>query len=107
MINADYFWFNIIILAIGTFIIRGFLIFLSSRIKFSQSTKDMFSFIPVSILPAMVAPMVYFHQGHVSFLLGKERLFVLFFATIFCYIFKSMIWTIVFGLLFLYFLNQF
>ncbi len=106
MISSGYFWFNIICLAIGTFFIRGILIFLSSKIKFSQNVKEIFTFIPVSILPAMVAPMVFFHQGQVSMVLGKERLLILIFATAFCYKFKSMLGTIVFGLVSLYFLTQ-
>ncbi len=107
MIGSSYFWFNIFFLSIGTFCIRGFFIFLSSRIKISTKAKEVLSFIPAAILPAMVAPMVFYHQGQVSLLFGKERLLVLILSCVFCYLFKSMLATIIFGLALLYFVSNY
>jgi len=85
MISADYFWTNILILALGTITIRGSLIALSSRVKISDRVKELFSFIPASILPGFVAPAVFFHQGQVNAVAGKERLLILILATAVCY----------------------
>jgi branched-subunit amino acid transport protein len=68
--------------------------------------KEVLSFIPAAILPAMIAPMVFFHQGEVVFLAGKERLAVLILATLVCYYTKNMLITIGFGLALLYLLTQ-
>lgn len=106
MIEKNYFWSCILFLAIGTFAIRFSIISISSKIKISDRMKSIFSYIPVSILPALIAPMVFFHKGQVSWLVGKERFFVLLVATIVCFLTRSMIATIAFGLTFLYLLTQ-
>ena len=76
MIDSGYFWFSIFCLTVGTLIIRGTLIFLSSRFTISERVKDLFSFIPAALLPAFILPAAFFHQGKVEALFGKERLLV-------------------------------
>lgn len=105
MIQPFYFWQNIILLAIGTILIRFSFIAFSSKIKISDRTREIFSFIPSAILPAMIAPAVFFHQGSNQMLFEKERFFVLVLATIVCYLTKSTLLTILFGLSALYFLS--
>ena len=102
MIEPKYFWIIVFILAIGTFSIRASIIALSARVKISDRVKQLFSFIPVSILPAFVAPAVFFHQGHTPWLFEKERLVILIFASIICYFTRSTLATIAFGLIALY-----
>ncbi|MGZ5278497.1 MAG: AzlD domain-containing protein, partial [Pseudobdellovibrionaceae bacterium] len=75
MIEASYFWMNVAFLALGTIGIRVSLIAASAKIKISDRTKEIFSYIPAAILPAFIAPAVFFHEGHVTWLAGKERLF--------------------------------
>lgn len=105
MIDPKYFWTVIILLALGTFAIRGTLIFLSSRIKITERVRQIFSFIPAAILPSMIAPMVFFHQGQVQWLAGKERFAVLLLSTTVCFFTRSMLMTICFGLGALYLLT--
>lgn len=107
VIQSEYFWFNVIALSLGTFVIRASLILLSSKLKISNRAKEIFTFIPAAILPALVAPMVYFHKGQVDWVLGKERLLVLILATLFCYYTKSMVVTITVGLSLLYALTYY
>ncbi len=107
MIEASYFWTNVFILALGTITIRGSLIFLSSRIKISARVKELFSYIPASILPAFVAPAVCFHVGSVDWLLGKERFAILILAGFVCYKTKSTLVTIFFGMIALYAIHYF
>ena len=106
MIDAQYFWINIMTLGFGTWCIRGSIIFLSHRITINPRIKEVFSFIPSAILPSMIAPMVFFHEGQVDLLAGKERFVVLVFATAVCYFTRSMLGTICFGLGGLFLLTQ-
>lgn len=107
MIEANYFWTNILALAAGTIVIRGSLIALANQIRISDRAKELFSYIPAAILPAFVAPAVFFHQGQVSWLFEKERLAILILATVFCYFVRNTFFTITFGLAALFFLTSF
>lgn len=102
MIDRGYFWGVVFVMTLGTLLIRGTLIAFSSRLKISDRVKQLFSFIPAAILPAFVTPAVYFHQGHVAWAGGHERLVVLGFAGIVCYFTRSTLATIVLGLSALY-----
>ncbi len=107
MIQPNYFWINIFAIAVGTLLIRGSLVALSSKIIINDRTKEVFSFIPAAILPAFIAPAVFFHSGKVDWLFGKERLAILILATGVCYFVRNTLATIVFGLAALYFLTNF
>ena len=98
MINPEYFWRIIFLLGIGTFTIRFSIIALSSKVKISDRVKEVFSFIPAAVLPALIAPLVFYHKGSVELIFGKERFIILILATIVCYYSRSMMLTIVFGL---------
>lgn len=106
MISPVYFWLCVLGLSLGTFSIRYSMIGLSSRIKISARTREFFSFIPAAILPAFLVPVVFFHQGQVSWLHGKERLFVAILAAVVAYKTRSTLAVIVFGLVLLYALTQ-
>ena len=107
MIQTDYFWRCVFALAFGTIAIRGSFIFLSSKINISYRLKEILTFIPAAVLPALIAPLVFFHNGKVDMLFGKERFFVLIAATAVCYFTKSMFATITFGLGLLYLARTF
>jgi branched-subunit amino acid transport protein len=107
MIEPKYFWLNIALLSLGTLSIRGSLIALSSRIKISERTKELFTFIPAAILPEFIAPAVYFHQGYVEWLAGKERLFILLLAIVVAYFIRNTLVVVAFGLIALYALTNF
>ena len=85
-------------LAFGTLAIRGSIIAVSRKLKISERIKEFFSFIPAAILPAFIAPSVFFHEGKAAVIFGKERFVILIFATIVCYFSRSTLATIVFGL---------
>ncbi len=106
MIESSYFWTNIFLLAAGTLAIRGIFIGMSSRIQISDRWREIFSFIPAAILPAFVAPAVFFHEGHQAWIFGKERFLVLVLATAVSFYSKSTLLTILFGLTTLYFINR-
>tara|TARA_B110001454_G_scaffold16145_1_gene14516 strand:+ start:10030 stop:10362 length:333 start_codon:yes stop_codon:yes gene_type:complete len=102
MIDAHYFWTIIVCLALGTISIRISIIAVSGRIQISERARELFSYIPAAILPAFFAPAVFYHQGQVSWLLGRERLFVLLLAILVCLKTRSTVVTIVFGIVALY-----
>jgi branched-subunit amino acid transport protein len=106
-IAPSYFWLNIFLLAVGTMTIRMSIIAMSSRLVISDRVKQLFTFIPASILPALIAPMVFLHKGHVEWCAGKERSLVLLAAIVFCYFTRSTLGTIAFGLIALYGLTAF
>jgi branched-subunit amino acid transport protein len=103
MIQGDYFWQTIILLALGTMAIRFSIIAVSGKVTISDRLKEVFSFIPAAVIPAIIAPMVFYHEGSVEVLHGKERLIVLLIATVICYKTKSMLATVSLGLVLLYF----
>ena len=106
MIDTTYYWTVIILLGVGTLCIRGSIIFLSSRITISERVREVFSFIPAAILPSMIAPMVFFHEGQVEWLANKERFVILILATVVCFFSRSMFGTICFGLGILFAITQ-
>ncbi len=99
MIQSEYLWNTIFILALGTLAIRGSIIAISSKLKISDRVKELFSLIPAAILPAFVAPVIFFHEGHVEWAFGKERLLILAVATVLCYFTRSTLATVAFGLI--------
>ncbi len=82
------------------------IIALSARVKISDRVKELFSYIPAAILPAFIAPAVFFHEGHVEWSFGKERLVILILATLVCIYTRSTLLTISFGLGLLYLISQ-
>jgi branched-subunit amino acid transport protein len=104
--SPSYFWLNIVLLAVGTLAIRSSIILASTRVKISPRVKEIFSFIPSAILPALAVPMVFYHEGAVDWLLGKERLAILPLATVVAFLTKKMAITLVFGLALLYIFTQ-
>lgn len=107
MIPQSYYWVNVFLLAVGTLVIRGSIIALSAKVKISDRLKELFTFIPAAILPAFVAPAVFFHKGSVEWMMGKERAAVLVLATILCAVTRSTLATIAFGLVALFLFTNF
>lgn len=107
MIPSSYFWLNIFFLTIGTIGIRYSVIGISGRVQITERTKEIFSFISAAIIPALIAPMVFFHQGHSSIAQGKERFVVLILTTVVCYFYRSTLVTILFGLVTLYIFSNY
>jgi branched-subunit amino acid transport protein len=107
MIAGPYFLTNVALLAVGTFAIRVFFIALSGRMRISPKTKELFTYIPAAIFPALVVPATFFHQGQVAALAGKERFLVLIASGIFCYFVRNTFAVIVFGLAVLFVISSY
>lgn len=107
MITDSAFYIAVGLVGLGTLTIRGSFVFLASKIHITQRSRMIFSFIPAAVLPALVTGMVYFHQGQVDWLAGKERMIVVTLAAVVSYYSKNMLVTILFGLTTLYCVTQF
>ena len=101
------FWVVVVFLAIGTLSIRSSFFFLYSRLKISSSLRRSFSYIPAAVLPALVFPSVVFHEGTVDMIMNKERLLALILATVACYVSRSVVLTIVTGLMSLFLMTYY
>lgn len=106
MINENYFLLNVALLTLGTFVIRGFFIALSGKMNISPAIKELFTFIPAAIFPALIMPASFFYRGSVELLAGKERFFVLMLSAVVCYFYRNTLFVIVFGLTLLFFVTS-
>ncbi len=102
MIGSGYFLINVIALTIGTIFIRGFFIALSGKMKISTKVKELFTFIPAAIFPALIMPATFFHKGSVELFLGKERFLILLASAVVCYFIRNTLFIISFGLFLLF-----
>lgn len=98
MIDARYFWTNILLLAAGTYAIRCSWVALAGRYSVSPRARAVFPYIPAAVLPALVAPAVFLHRGQVASLHGKERLLAALVATVVCFFTRNTLLTILAGL---------
>lgn len=106
MINENYFLLNVALLALGTLSIRGFFIALSGKMKITPKIRELFTFIPSAIFPALIMPATYFHQGSVEMLEGKERFFILLVSGLACYFIRNTLFVVSFGLTLLFCVTQ-
>jgi branched-subunit amino acid transport protein len=102
MINENYFVICVIGLAVGTISIRGSFIALSGKMKISDKVRDLFTYIPAAILPGLIIPATFFHQGRIEILLGKERFIILMISALFAYFVRNTLAIICLGLTLLY-----
>lgn len=100
--NNNYFLLNVALLTVGTIFIRGFFIALSSKMSISTKVKDLFTFIPAAIFPALIVPATFFHKGSVELLFNHERFVILIASAIFCFFVRNTFAVISFGLALLY-----
>lgn len=106
MIEQNYFLIIVLLLTLGTITIRGCFIALSRRMVITPQLKQLFTYIPAAIFPALIVPATFFHQGHVALVQGKERFVVLVLATIAAYFVRNTLFVVLFGLSLLYFISQ-
>ena len=107
MINPNYFLINVAALTVGTILIRGSFIFLSGKMKISNKVKDLFGYIPSAILPALIIPATFFHQGTVDLLAGKERFIIMLVSIVAAYFVRNTLLIISLGLILLYLIVTF
>lgn len=102
MIESSYFLMNVCLLAVGTILIRGSFISMSGKLKNTEKLRELFSYVPAAIFPAIVVPAAFFHQGKVEWLMQKERFVILLLSFVVSYFIRSTLFIISFGLVMLY-----
>jgi len=107
VIEGKYFFINMIALMIGTIFIRGSFIAFSQKMNITPKVRELFTYIPAAIFPALIVPATYFHQGQVAWIGGKERFLILLVSGIVCYFIRNTFFVISFGLSLLYFVTNF
>ena len=99
MIDSHYFLIIVGLMCVGTILIRGFFIALSGKMVISPKVRELFTYIPASIIPALIIPSTFFQPG-------KERFLILLAASIVCYFVRNTFAVIAFGLVLLYLVTQ-
>lgn len=106
MINENYFILIMVLLCVGTVLIRGTFIAFSSQITISPKVKQLFTYIPAAIIPGLIVPATFFHQGAVELIHGKERFVILILSCGACFFIRNTLFIISFGLGLLYLANN-
>lgn len=103
--DSTYYWSIVLILGLGTFLIRASFIYLSKYLNLSERTLELFTFIPAAVFPALFIPMAFFHEGQVELFHQKERFIALLIAVVVSFKVRHIIGTILCGLFSLYLLQ--
>lgn len=101
------FWLVISAIGIATILMRGSFILTGERFKLNDKFGEILRFIPASVLAALVAPAIFYHNGMVEALHGKERLLASLFALFIAYKTQNIFFTILTGMGTLYLLQYF
>ncbi|SIO39861.1 AzlD domain-containing protein [Halodesulfovibrio marinisediminis] len=101
------FWIVISVIGIATILQRGSFILTAERFKLSDKFSEILRFIPASVLAALIAPAIFYHEGMVASLHGKERLSASIFALLVAYKSRNIFFTILTGMGTLYLLQYF
>lgn len=104
--DKSYFWTVILCLGVATLTIRSSFFFLYSKISIPEKLKKSFTYIPAAVLPALVTPAVFSHQGSIALLGGHERVLALCLAALICYFTKNVFITVASGLGLLFLITQ-
>lgn len=98
MVDMAQFWPAVLIIGIGTFLIRYSFILIMDKITLPEAFHRMLRFIPASVLSALVVPGVLFHKNGVTTFAGWERLIAAVVAVAVAWKTRSILWTIVCGM---------
>lgn len=109
LISGPVFWTIVGCVALGNYALRGIFFFALERIPLTDTLKTVLRYIPPSVLAALVAPAIVLHQGVLTFPLpfldGKERLIAGCVAFLFALWKRSIVLTIIVGMVALYILQ--
>ncbi len=91
-------WIAIIGVSLTTIATRGSFVVFGSRLQLHPQIEKALRFAPAAALGALVLPALVLRHGHIDFSLANQRLIAAFIAALVMWRFKSMIWTIVVGM---------
>lgn len=96
--NLQTYWIAIILLGVGTFVIRLSFIQVMDRFNPPQVVHRLLRFIPAAVLPAIIAPALCFQGSQLDLTLGNPRLIAGILAALIAWKTKNMILPIVVGM---------
>jgi len=62
MVEMQAFWTAVVLIGLGTFVLRYSFILIVDMIRMPEAVRRMLRFIPASVLTALVVPAVVFHK---------------------------------------------
>ena len=91
-------WFVIIAMGLVTYALRLSFIALSGRLTMPPFVQRALRFVPAAVLSAIVVPALVFREGDLELSFGNEKLLAGLLAGIVAWYTKSIIWTIIAGM---------
>lgn len=91
-------WLTMIAMGLITFALRASFIAFSDRLKLPFVVQRALRFVPVAVLPAIVVPALVFREGGLELTLSNEKLLAGVLAGIVAWYTKSIIWTLLAGM---------
>lgn len=88
-----------IAMGLVTFTLRVSFIAFSERLKMPPLVQRALRFVPVAVLPAIVVPALVFREGSLELALSNERLLAGVLAGVVAWYSKSIIWTLLAGMI--------
>jgi len=101
----SHYWPLVLILGVGTYLIRYSFILIMDKVTFPKAFHRMLRFIPAAVLSALVVPGVLLHKNGVTTFAGWERVGAALVAVVVAWKTRSILWTIVSGMVSLWMLK--
>lgn len=92
-------WLTMLAMGLITFALRVSFIALSDRFKLPTLVQRALRFVPVAVLPAIVVPAIVFRDGGLELTLSNEKLLAGLVASVVAWYTKSIIWTLLAGMI--------
>lgn len=99
-------WTLILLAALGTFCLRFSFIALLEKIKEPPWFRSALRYVPAAVMAALVSSSLLVQQGQLTLQLDNLRLWAALLAACVGYVSRSLLWTIVSGLVALFALNH-
>ena len=96
--NTSTLWLTILLMGLITFALRVSFIALAGRLEMPPLVQRALRFVPAAVLSAIVVPALVFREGDLALTLGNEKLLAGLLAGAVAWYTKSIIWTIVAGM---------
>lgn len=94
MVDMITYWPTVLILGLGTFIIRLSFILIMDRITMPETVQQMLRFIPAAVLTALTVPAVLLHKSGSTTMADPERIVAALIAVVVAWKTKNILATI-------------
>jgi len=105
MVDMSQYWPVVLILGVGTYLIRYSFILIMDKVTLPDAFHRMLRFIPAAVLSALVVPGVLLHRDGVTTFADWERVIAALVAVVVAWKTRSILWTIASGMVTLWVLK--